>query len=114
MRLRLSKAMRSRFSRWNEKGAASRAAAFLGWLLERDPETVAPIAAALMFAPAIMISVMPAPVIVMDGQAERRLIGVVFADMPAIAIAIADDFGRGCGRGRRQRGCADDRRHRAL
>src|SRR5689334_14392178 len=62
-----------------------------------------------MLMPAVMVAVAPSPIVVMNRQAECRLIVVMFAHMPAIAIAIADDLGRRRGGRRRQSACSDDR-----
>src|SRR5215475_15962174 len=66
--------------------------------LERDPHAAAPIATAMMFVPAIMIGSGPTPVVRMHDHAEFRLVVIMTTHMPAIAIAVADDFRRGSGR----------------
>src|SRR5690242_10415939 len=61
--------------------------------LERDPDAVAPITAAVMFAPAIAVTA-PPPVIVMNADAPCGTIVITVGDVPAVAMAIAGDIGR--------------------
>jgi len=58
----------------------------------------APIAAAFMLAPAIMLARAPLPIVVMHPDSECRAIIVTLGGVPAIAIAVAAD-------GRRRRRC---------
>lgn len=75
-------------------------------LLETEPDSVAPISPAIMFAPAIVaIPVAPAPIVVMNNDAEMRTIAITFAGVPAIARPIAHDIRRSRG------GCAGKSRN---
>src|SRR6185312_15184871 len=55
---------------------------------ERDPDAVAPVAAAPMLAPDEMLARAPAPAVGMHHQAPFGVIAIVMADMPALAGAI--------------------------
>src|ERR1700677_2173904 len=61
---------------------------------ERDPQAIAPVAAAFMLAPVIAVAA-PLPGIVMHGDAKGRLIGRAIGGVPAITFAVAGDISRG-------------------
>jgi hypothetical protein len=68
------------------------------FLVYFDPAAFAPVAAALMFAPAVLIVLVfgPSPIVGTNGEPEIRVEMMSLPDMPAIAFTIADDF-CGCG-----------------
>src|SRR5581483_5409710 len=65
---------------------------------ERQPDAVAPIAAAFMFVPAIMVTipVFPAPIVRMHRNAEGWLIIIMFMGVPAVGgiVGVANNLGR--------------------
>lgn len=66
---------------------------------ERDPDSVAPIAAALVMAPPVVIVVvvpiaMEIPAVGVNLDLDAVLVVIVPVGVPAIALVIADDFGR--------------------
>src|SRR4029077_6569768 len=62
-----------------------------------------------MCVPAVAVAVAPFPIVLVNRQAECRLIVIMLAHMPALAVTVADDLGRGRGGHRRQSTSSDDR-----
>jgi hypothetical protein len=63
--------------------------------LKFDPDTIAPITAALVFAPPIFVALFlrPFPTVWINCQAEFSTIGMPCLYMPAIAFAVANNIG---------------------
>ena len=72
------------------------------WPAGNSPETESevlplaapPISATVVFTPRVLLTLFPLPVVWMDREAERRLIFIVGVNVPAIALFVADNFGR--------------------
>lgn len=58
--------------------------------LEMNPHTAAPISTTRMFAPGVMLTRAPSPVVGMNNHAIGWGIGVGATNMPALAFTIAD------------------------
>jgi hypothetical protein len=60
------------------KTAAARTAVFAkrSWILERDPDAVAPVATAFMLAPFVMVGITPLPSVGVDRHAKSRVVWV--------------------------------------
>src|ERR1700761_7417184 len=81
---------------------------------ERDPDAVAPIAAAFMLVPAIVVVGAPAPIVLMDDEADAR-IGIIVVDVPAFTPLVADDAGgRRTGHGDQRTGAEHRSQRRCL
>ncbi len=65
--------------------------------LEADPHSAAPVPAALVLAPAIMLSFTPPPIIGMDVQSKFGPVIRMASHVPTVAFVIAYDSGRGRG-----------------
>jgi uncharacterized membrane protein len=68
-----------------------------------------PIAAALVFAPGMMLAFLPFPIVGMDGQANFGALFLLAMDMPAIAFGVADNTRRGASGGNSQGARAEKR-----
>jgi hypothetical protein len=65
--------------------------------LELDPNSLIPVAATIMLTPPvpIVVRVSPSPIVAVDMQAELGPIVIFLFGVPAVAIPVADDGGRG-------------------
>ena len=50
-----------------------------------------PVTPSRMFPPGVVLAFFPAPIVGVNNDAGRRGIGVIFVDMPAGAVFVADD-----------------------
>src|SRR3569832_1711328 len=106
---------RWRSSHSTEMKTAATGRRFLVQALESEPNAVAPVSPAIMFAPAIVaIPVAPAPIVVMNDDAEMWTIAITLAGVPAIAHAITHDIRRSRGGCAGKSRNADDGCRRAL
>ena len=64
------------------------------YLADFDPNALAPVAVtAARFAPAILLSFFPLPIVLLDAELQGRFVPRLAGDAPAVAFFIADNGG---------------------
>jgi hypothetical protein len=77
--------------------------------LKSLPSAAAPVSAALVFVPLIVLTLFPTPFFRMDGQTKVGAVVVLFLHMPAIPLIVADNASRGDSGHPNQRACTHQR-----